>query len=176
MTTPDSSSDLCTKCGICCSGILFDTVPVAPDEAERLSALGLVLDEAEGEMSFKLGCPMLCERRCTVYEQRPARCQKYRCALLEKYQAGEIAYEPASALVDQALALIESVRPYAERLGVRRAAGPLWSRCFAEWHSLDAEERVAPENARHMLDLTRLNMLLDRHFRRGKQRRLLKDE
>lgn len=176
MATADSSGDLCTKCGICCSGVLFDNVPVAPDEAERLSALGFVLDEAKGEMSFKLGCAMLCERRCTVYEQRPARCRKYRCALLEKYEAGEIGFEPASELVDQALELIEAVRPYAERQGRRRAAGSLWSRCFAEWHSLDAEARAAPENARHMLDLTRLNMLLDRHFRRGKQRRLLMDE
>ena len=35
------SGGLCTSCGLCCSGVLFDWVPVAEEERERVIELGL---------------------------------------------------------------------------------------------------------------------------------------
>ncbi len=74
----------CTQCANCCT--IMGT-GVTPEEIERLApVLGLTPQEFEkrhtetefGERSISTcPCPFLKDKRCSVYEQRPATCREY---------------------------------------------------------------------------------------------------
>jgi Fe-S-cluster containining protein len=83
-------SDLCLSCGLCCQGVLHDLVPLDEDELERAGRLHLPLFESPLRLAFRLPCPRLEDRRCTVYEERPRTCASYACGVLRAYGAGEI--------------------------------------------------------------------------------------
>jgi Fe-S-cluster containining protein len=83
-------SDLCVSCGLCCQGALHDLVPLDEDELERAARLRLPLVESPLRLAFRLPCPRLEDRRCTVYEERPRTCASYACGVLRAYGEGEI--------------------------------------------------------------------------------------
>jgi uncharacterized protein len=107
-------SDLCLACGLCCQGVLHDLVPLEEDELERAARLRLPLFESPLRLAFRLPCPRLESRRCTVYVERPSTCRSYACGVLKAYGAGEID-EPT------ALSRIERVREQSAE--VARRAG-----------------------------------------------------
>lgn len=80
-------SDLCTSCGLCCTGALHNAAVLDPDETEAARALGLpVLDSAKP--MFSLPCPKLENDCCTIYGNRPRVCARYKCQLLRDLEAG----------------------------------------------------------------------------------------
>jgi uncharacterized protein len=109
-------SNLCLSCGLCCQGLLHDLVPLDEDEIERAARLRLPLYETPLLLAFRLPCPRLEDRRCTVYPERPRTCATYRCAVLSAYRRGEID-EPT------ALSRIERVREQTAAVA-RHAPGP----------------------------------------------------
>ena len=88
-------SDLCLACGLCCQGVLHDLVPLDEDELERAHQLRLPVVESPLRVAFRLPCPRLDDRRCTVYPERPRTCASYACETLRAYGAGEIDEETA---------------------------------------------------------------------------------
>jgi Fe-S-cluster containining protein len=101
---------------------LHDLVPLDDDELERAARLRLPLYESPLRLAFRLPCPRLEDRRCTVYAERPRTCATYRCAVLQAYGRGEID-EPT------ALSRIERVR---EQTSVVAAHAPGPSRAEAQ--------------------------------------------
>lgn len=80
---------LCAACGMCCNGILFQSVVLQEGDAPRqLNALGLKVKRRGGELSFMQPCPAHAECRCTVYESRPARCRLFVCGQLLSLESG----------------------------------------------------------------------------------------
>jgi uncharacterized protein len=78
----------CGECVACCTSSLF--VHVAPSEAETLAVIpARLLVRAPGRpRGHKLlgfaedgSCPMLKERSCSIYEQRPRTCRDYDCRI-----------------------------------------------------------------------------------------------
>src|SRR6185437_3408746 len=92
----EERSALCLACGLCCQGALHDLVPLDEDEVARAHALHLPVVESPHRLAFRLPCPRLDDRRCTVYAERPRTCASYACETLRAYGAGEI--EQAEAL------------------------------------------------------------------------------
>ncbi len=88
-------SDLCLACGLCCQGVLHDLVPLDEDELTSAHKLRLPVVESPLRLAFRLPCPRLDDRRCTVYPERPRTCQSYACDLLRAYGAGEVDEETA---------------------------------------------------------------------------------
>ncbi len=86
----EERSDLCLSCGLCCQGVLHDLVPLDEDELDRAHRLRLPVVESPLRLAFRLPCPRLDDRRCTVYAERPGACAAYACDLLRAYGAGEI--------------------------------------------------------------------------------------
>lgn len=89
-------------------------VPLGDHEIERAARLRLPLLESPLRLAFRLPCPRLSDRRCTVYDERPETCRTYACEVLRAYGAGEID-EPT------ALSRIERVREQSAE--VARRAG-----------------------------------------------------
>lgn len=92
---------LCLSCGLCCDGTLFRRVPLEPGEGARLGARVRLSDE---DGSLVQPCRALSERRCGVYEDRPAVCRKFRCLALEQLETGDLTEDEAQELVGEALA------------------------------------------------------------------------
>jgi Fe-S-cluster containining protein len=109
-------SDLCLSCGLCCQGVLHDQVPLSEHELERAVRLRLPLIDSPLRLAFRLPCPRLEARRCTVYDERPGTCRSYACGVLHAYASGEID-EPT------ALSRIERTRAQSAEVA-QHAAGP----------------------------------------------------
>ncbi len=104
------SSALCADCGLCCNGVLHSFTWVEPDEAARLTALGLQVRPREGGQSFGQPCVALREPLCAIYAERPSHCRRYRCRLLKRLEAGELDLASAQATVARARGALSRVR------------------------------------------------------------------
>lgn len=105
-------SELCTRCGLCCTGALHDTAKLDADEVVGATALGLPVVDRESPC-FALPCPKLEGTLCGIYGNRPRVCGRYRCGLLQKLEAGDVSFEAAAAKVDSAQGLVARVRDLA---------------------------------------------------------------
>src|SRR4030095_16895710 len=73
-------SELCTQCGLCCSGALHNYVALDVGET---GDDGLVLSTVpDGRPGLTLPCPLLAGCSCSIYGNRPHACQRYKCQLL----------------------------------------------------------------------------------------------
>jgi len=153
MSADPADASLCVGCGMCCDGTLFGHVALADDEHGDAEAAGLALVRVDERLGFLQPCPCFAEGACTIYARRPAPCRRYRCATLQALEAGDIALGEARRRVAQAKAAI------AELPGGLAAT----RQALAEPESHDPREALA---------LARVELLLDRHFRRPDRRRL----
>ncbi|MDY7228027.1 YkgJ family cysteine cluster protein [Hyalangium rubrum] len=154
-------STLCQRCGLCCDGNLFASVPLRKAEVATMQRLSLsVMETPEGTPSLVQRCTALDGRCCTVYAERPEACRRYRCYLLMAMAEGEVSLDEALAVVDGAHARIQAVEallapsseeaPQAVLQRARRDDLP------ENGGPLPPEARTAWEQA---------NAYLDRHFR-----------
>jgi Fe-S-cluster containining protein len=160
---PNGPADLCTDCALCCSGALFDNVPVAEDEAEGVAALGLEVIRRERDMVFRQPCAMLRGPLCAVYGVRPPACRRFRCTLLENYEGGAVDLGEAKATIAKAKKLIAEARASFGEGEDDVAARARWKRGLA----------AGAGAARFHLAMTALNLFLDRHFRPEAQRQVV---
>ena len=159
-----SLSDLCRLCGLCCDGNLFSHVPLQQAEIDTARRNGLAVVSLVGDSpAIRQCCTALRERQCTVYAQRPERCRRYVCRLLEARAREELSQEEALAVVERARALLadveRSLAPDADPL-----ASVMDRARFADWGGLEessAQTRAARERA---------EAFLDQHFHGGPRR------
>jgi hypothetical protein len=103
-------STLCQRCGLCCDGTLFTSVPLKPTEVEPLRRLSLpVIERADGSPGIAQRCAALQGRCCTVYSERPEACRRYRCHLFNALAEGEVSLTEALQVVDEAHAQLRAV-------------------------------------------------------------------
>jgi Fe-S-cluster containining protein len=108
--TDDPLSTLCRRCGLCCDGNLFSHVGLAGNELEPLRRRGLpIVARDDGSPVIRQRCPALHDRTCTIYDERPASCRRYRCLLYAALADHELSLAEALAEVDAALARIADV-------------------------------------------------------------------
>jgi uncharacterized protein len=118
-----NGSELCTACGLCCTGLLFDVAPLEEHELPLAEKLRLPLACNRYHDAFQLPCSCLRDKQCTVYETRFSVCGSYECGLLERYKQGEVPLAEALARVEHVLGLVEEVR---RRVPVGSPPRTLW--------------------------------------------------
>jgi Fe-S-cluster containining protein len=162
--SPSDASTLCVSCGLCCNGVLFDHAKAEPEEVPRLQAFGLEPRLVEEKLQFGLPCRHLDCGRCTIYEDRFAICRSFRCSLLKRLGAGDVALREALATVGKAKAMVARVAALdpaaaqvSRRVALRREGAPpagsgetertaqrLWVEALALDTFLDARFRNKP--------------------------------
>jgi len=162
---PSPSSDLCTSCGMCCSGVVFDTAPLDSDEVAFAADLGLKpYFDPPGQARFDFPCRHLQGTRCGVYPNRPRICSAFRCELLKSFEAGQVSMSDAMSRVAEAKAIIDEVRPLVDRAG--GALTPKkWGALLDSWRANALAGRATEMEALAVLQLAKLNRFLDTHFR-----------
>ena len=155
----DPAGDLCVKCGICCDGPLFDHAYLDPDEEARARALGFPVIEVGGQQAFPLPCVHLKGTACQIYEVRPRTCGLYTCETLRAVNRGDIDRAEADRRIVATKAAVTAIRahllPGETFLQMKRR--------FARDPAPSAEFRLA---------FVMWNMMLNRYFRRPRQRLL----
>jgi Fe-S-cluster containining protein len=162
-----SLSTLCQRCGLCCDGNLFSTVPLRQTEIAPMERLGLAVIKRENGTSpgFTQRCTALEGSCCTVYAERPEACRRYRCFLLMALAEDEVSLEEALKTVDEAherIRAVEAVLPPA------RADSP--RAVLQRAHKEDQPEHGGPLPAQTQEIWNQAESFLDRHFR-GRHRR-----
>jgi len=94
---------VCVVCNLCCDGTLFDRVAVSPEEKERTKGKAQFYTKSNGEIRMRLRCAYLGgDGLCECYQQRPEKCQGYRCELLKSVEAGFTSMQHAIAIAQEA--------------------------------------------------------------------------
>lgn len=172
----DASQDLCTRCGLCCTGVLFEWVVVQEKEVDSVAALGLpVTVREDGRQGFDQPCPMFSAGCCSVYAERPISCRRFRCELLKKVDAGETTPDEGRRIIAEAKGLIERLAEFAPSDPHPAAIGSRWWALFREWKSRSPTERVESVSTRLLLHMTVVNRFLDRHFRSPNSKWIMED-
>jgi len=127
MSSDSTNPPLCTECGLCCSGVIFEDVELRDvHEASSMEVLGLDVEEEEGRYLLIQPCRALHRRRCRIYTHRPECCRQFECRLLREYQQNKVSRE-------EALALIREVRRR-QRSGEQDALQALVASRFLDWN------------------------------------------
>lgn len=170
-TFADIATRLCTACGMCCDGTMFQIVKMQPgDHPSELARLGMRIRHShkESEYHMEQPCPALKGLRCTIYEKRPARCRLFHCQQLRLLETGGTTEEDAAALINKTRAQAAHVRELIEQCGLREDGQPLPER-FERVMSTPVDEKLEPELAalREDLDnaMSGLRLALNREFR-----------
>jgi hypothetical protein len=108
-STLEAAAALCTTCGACCNGTLFDEVPLEREEIALGPRLSLPIVACGDAAAMPLPCPRLHGASCTIYPERPSTCRTYRCGLLAALEAGQVE-------LDDALARVAALRDASSRL------------------------------------------------------------
>ena len=164
--TPRNGSDLCLDCGLCCNGVLHDSIGITEEEVE-LAQSGGGVDRQPDRLLTPLPCPFVCGAACTIYEKRYSSCREYQCGLLKTFHAGAVTIEDARQRVAEAKRLLSEVQallPKGQRLSQARTEWRLRANAPV---SESSEERAAI--GKLQLRMTMLNMFLDRHFRLARE-------
>lgn len=160
---------LCTACGMCCDGTMFQIVRMQPGEVPaELGRLGLKIRCRSGEYHMEQPCSALKENRCTVYERRPVRCRLFNCQQLGRLKHGETTEAEALELIVETRALVERVRDLISQCGLREDGQALMER-YERVMFTPVDKALEPDLARTRdeLDETmrKLKLRLNREFR-----------
>ena len=152
---------LCVACGLCCNGAWFGQGILEPDEIEQTRAAGLRVKTTANVAYLGLPCTKFQNGCCSIYEGwRPRVCERYTCALLNRFMAGEVSESEAMGHVASAKAMFDRVRAEAGDLedglisALRRLGGP----------SGRADESLPPLSAETTMDAVALKVYFNRHF------------
>jgi hypothetical protein len=136
------------------------------DDPAVVRALGLTVLPGL-RPAFVLPCPALKDSCCSVYESRPSTCRNYRCSLLQRFAAGEVAAPAALTVVtkatrgrDRARTAFAALVPNAAALTFAALAQTIPS-----GDALRADRALATQWAGALLHLAWLKELLRNEFR-----------
>ena len=89
----ENSSNICLSCGLCCDGTLIGFVELEEKEVPAIREI-MEIEEENNENIFLQPCDKYCNG-CSIYEDRPANCIKFKCGLLKKFEKKEVAFDSA---------------------------------------------------------------------------------
>ncbi|MBK8257525.1 MAG: YkgJ family cysteine cluster protein [Polyangiaceae bacterium] len=158
-------SALCLRCGLCCTGEIFENVRLAEDEVEHARSLRLPLLGEPTPHHFGLPCPAHRGGRCSVYTERPRACRSFVCLTLAALEAGDIDNAEADRRVAKLREIADRVRSGLPDEG--RSLG-LWAavaRFSDEGENADdGDEAWRVRHSAVLLDVLELEHQCRRHF------------
>lgn len=163
-----TTSRLCAACGMCCDGTLFHGMRLQTgDVPRRLAALGLKAKRG----LLAQPCPAHQGACCTIYADRPVRCQEFSCRQLLAVHAGTRTEPEALATIAEARILRDRARTLLRDSGELREHKPLAARKAAVF-TPPLEPSPEAETARAALRgaMAELETHLTRYFRTAPDR------
>lgn len=164
-----AASRLCTACGMCCDGTMFQIVRMQPgDKPAELGRLGMKMRCHEGEFHMEQPCAALRELCCTIYDKRPMRCRLFNCQQLQRLEAGVISEDEAAAVISATRDLVRQVRHLIEQGGLRedgQALAERYERLISTPVNVELEPEMVPLREELDMQMQQLRVILRRDFR-----------
>ena len=161
----DRIGAICRDCGLCCNGVLFESVLLQPgDSPELLTSLGLKLKRKTGHRCFLQPCPAWNSSGCRIYKDRPARCRDFECRQIIKLRAGEIEESGVRKNIEKTKQMVVSLQQLLKECGSRNKHRSLLKRCQMMLSDKPTLE-TAPKLSRLRQELKELERQLDSEFR-----------
>ncbi len=154
---------------MCCNGALHGHTLIDPPERDSIIQLGLVVEPVGEGSGFPQPCSLFQNNCCSIYAWRPQTCQKYQCALLDRYLADQATLEEALNLVRQAqkmLAAVHESLPEGVSLEDLRA---VLKETGGQAVPFFMPDQAAPELAQAVLNFVMFSWHLERYFRKPPQ-------
>ena len=100
LNTTKKEQHLCTNCGLCCDGTLYDYAPLTQDElqSDKCTKHKISTVSYNNQASIKLACNAF-NKKCTIYENRFDICRSFKCKLLLKHAADKIDFISAEHII-----------------------------------------------------------------------------
>lgn len=95
----NDADNICLACGLCCDGTLIGFVEVTQEEVSRLQGIKEV-ENVNGNGFFLHPCDKYCDG-CTIYADRPKKCDQFNCSLLKSVEQKELAFDSAVETVKE---------------------------------------------------------------------------
>ncbi|MEO8206565.1 MAG: YkgJ family cysteine cluster protein [Chthoniobacterales bacterium] len=171
MTTLSSTaaSRLCAACGMCCNGVLFQTVRLQPDDSpKQLLSLGLKLKYKDRAQCLIQPCQAHRDSQCTIYAHRPKRCRLFECRQLKRVASGEISEDAAMEKIQDAVSQVAHVNTLFGRMGNTNLKRPFLKRyklIMAEPVELSPEPEILELRNHLTAAVEKLDDFLNREFR-----------
>lgn len=167
MTSPLHT--LCQACGLCCNGVLFRDVELAPGrERNTLADAGLPVQELKRKCVLPQPCAALQnDLRCAIYAQRPGQCRRFECLLYKSVETKQTSQSDALKIIASTRRAAARVERLLARLGDDRTDRSLarrFQRTRTRMHRLHPDEEALDTFAELTLAVHDLNMRLRRHF------------
>lgn len=162
--------NLCTHCGLCCSGSLFSHAPLEITELDSLQRIrwhmaGVKLIQQQQDWYFQLPCGAYQEGVCRCYAQRPQICNKFNCRIIRALASGEIDETEALRVIHLTQDHIQGLGRHLRDAPQDHHDAPLHERLrlFREWYAeLQPEQRES--YAHLMVEQRALLMLFEMYF------------
>lgn len=159
----DAASRLCTACGLCCNGVLFQIVRLQPaDSVKQLESLGLKLSRKKHEPYFRQPCRLLNDCTCTQYAARPQRCRLFECDQLRRLAGDEVSESQAKQCIEEARRRVAEVERLLLDLGHADVHLPLLERYQLV---LASQSAASPLLQPLIAMISSLDVFLNEHFR-----------
>lgn len=167
---------LCLACGLCCNGVLFADVRLAPGDAiEALKAAGIPIRRRAKTCGFGQPCVALqASGACAVYADRPSMCRQFECSLLKNVAAGELSEAGALRQIRRAQTLADKVRSLLAASGNHQDHRPLTKRyqtVMRQPIALADGDEAGDRRGELMLAVHELMALLNARFLRANESR-----
>ena len=167
MSTETEEQALCTSCGMCCDGTLFEFTPIETDEMQVFlsSEIGL-FPLSDGALAMPQACHHLKNKYCDIYQSvRPAICGTFKCKLLKNFLRSEITYSDALELIQTTLIQRDQIREKMEQQVGRRARN--LGELFKTWSELQSDIAVDFEQVSQLSqEYSALKFKLARNFKK----------
>ena len=111
------SSNICLSCGLCCDGTLIGFVHLDKEELPELRKIKDI-EESNGTGFFLNPCNSLGCDGCTIYAQRPKKCDEFNCQLLGSIDQKETSFDSALELIRTVKLKKASIEKKIETLGL----------------------------------------------------------
>jgi len=108
---------------------MFHNVRVRSNDSPReLNTLGFNLHRKHGELIFLQPCPAYQESQCTIYLQRPERCQLFKCRQLLRVASDEISEAQALEQIREVVQRVAQINELLNESGKTNLKKPLSKR------------------------------------------------
>jgi hypothetical protein len=162
------TTNLCTRCTLCCNGVLFADVRLQRgDDPARLAELGVPVRLGQRSSRFRQPCGCLHGGACRIYAERPERCRTFECRLLQRTLGGEVPQRSALRIIAATRRQADAVRQILRELGDGDESLPLsrrYQRMMRQPIDLGANERGIRLRGKLMLAVADLTRTLEREF------------
>lgn len=138
------------------------------DTASVLSTHGLKLKRRKGQQFFEQPCPKFCGSHCSIYDDRPERCQVFECKQLKQVAAGRVTEAEATETIQEVKRRVAELERLLNLLGDSDSKRPI-SKRFEKVTAEPLDETSEPNLVQLRNDLTeverKLTQMVDEEFR-----------